>query len=84
MNSKHRAILEAIFTDPVSGNIEWRRVEALFVALGAEIVEGSGSRITILLQGRRADFHRPHPGKEALRYRIKAAREFLERAGVKP
>jgi hypothetical protein len=84
MNGKHRATLEAIFAEPVSGNIEWRRVEALFVALGAEIVEGSGSRVTILLHGRRADFHRPHPGKEALRYRIKAAREFLEKAGVKP
>ena len=88
MNGRHRATLEAIFTDPVSGNIEWRRIEALFVALGGEIVEGSGSRVTILLHGRRADFHRPHPGphpgKEALRYRIKAAREFLEKAGVKP
>ena len=84
MNSKHRATITAIFTDPVSGNILWRRVEALFVALGADIVEGSGSRITILLQGRRADFHRPHPGKEALRYQIRAVREFLEKAGVKP
>ena len=84
MNSKHRATITAIFTDPVSGNILWPRVEALFVALGADIVEGSGSRITILLQGRRADFHRPHPGKEALRYQIRAVREFLEKAGVKP
>ena len=84
MNSKHRATITAIFTDPVSGNILWRRVEALFVALGADIVEGSGSRITILLQGRRADFHSPHPGKEALRYQIRAVREFLEKAGVKP
>ena len=84
MNARHRATLETIFTDPVSGTVEWRRIEALFVALGAEIVEGSGSRMTVLLHGRRADFHRPHPGKEALRYRVKAAREFLEKAGVKP
>jgi len=36
------------------------------------------------INGKRADFHRPHPNKEALRYRVKAAREFLETAGVKP
>jgi hypothetical protein len=71
-------------SDPVMGNTEWRRIEALLVAVGAEIVEGSGSRITVLLGDLRADFHRPHPGKEALRYRVKAVRELLERAGIKP
>lgn len=44
----------------------------------------SGSWITFILHGQRADFHRPHPGKEALRYRVKDVREFLQRAGVKP
>ena len=29
-------------------------------------------------------FHRPHPGKEALRYRVQQAREFLNHIGVKP
>jgi hypothetical protein len=37
-----------------------------------------------LLNGQRADFHRPHPQKEALKYRVKATREFLENAGIKP
>ena len=32
--------------------------------------------------GRRASFHRPHPAKEALRYRVLAAREFLEKIGA--
>jgi hypothetical protein len=84
MNSRHRKTLEAIFAEPVSGTIEWRRIEALFISLGAEIVEGRGSRVTILLNGKRADFHRPHPGKEALRYQVKAARELLKKAGVAP
>jgi hypothetical protein len=53
------------------------------MALGAEAIEGRGSRITFIINGKRADFHRPHPGKEALRYRVKAIREFLEKAGVK-
>jgi hypothetical protein len=59
-------------------------IEALLVACGAELVEGSGSRISFFLNDVDADFHRPHPGTEALRYRVKAAREFLEKAGVKP
>jgi hypothetical protein len=33
-------------------------------------------------QGCKANFHRPHPGKEALRYRIKAVREFLQKIGA--
>ncbi len=84
MNNAHRKTLTTLFAEPVNGALEWRRVEALFLALGAEIVEGTGSRVTILLHGKRADFHRPHPGRESLRYRVKAAREFLEKAGVTP
>jgi HicA toxin of bacterial toxin-antitoxin, len=79
VNNKHRKTLDAVFAEPANGNIEWARIEALFVALGCEVVEGPGSSITLNWQGRRASFHRPHPGKEALRYRVKAAREFLQR-----
>ena len=82
MNSRHRKTLAAVLADPINGNLEWRRIEALLVALGCEVVEGSGSRVTFLLNGERADFHRPHPGKEALRYRVKDVRLFLQRAGV--
>ena len=84
MNSKHLKTLNIIFTDPINGNLQWRKIEALFLALGAEKDEGTGSAITFILNGKRADFHRPHPNKETLRYRIKAAREFLEKAGVQP
>lgn len=84
MNGAHRKTLIAIFAKPINGNMEWRRIEALFLALGAEIIEGNGSRVTVILNDKRADFHRPHPGKEALRYRVSAAREFLEKAGITP
>lgn len=84
MNNRHRKTLETIFLDPVSGNIKWRRIEALFLALGATKDEGAGAAVTFILNGRRADFHRPHPNKESLRYRVKAAREFLEKAGIRP
>ena len=84
MNNKHRKTLETVFLSPVLATLKWGRIEALFVALGAEIIEGSGSRVGFKLEGQRADFHRPHPGKEAKPYQIRATREFLERIGVKP
>ena len=84
MNTKQRKTLSEIFADPINGNIEWRRIEALLVALDCQVIEGSGSRITFILNGQRVDLHRPHPAKEALRYRVKDVRTFLQRAGVKP
>ena len=84
MNTKQRKTLAALFADPISGNIEWRNIESLLFALGCQMIEGNGSRVTFILDGQRADFHRPHPGKEALRYRVKDVREFLRRAGVTP
>lgn len=84
MNARQRKTLQAVFADPVNGNIEWRRIESLLVALGCKVIEGRGSRVTFLLNNERADFHRPHPGKEALRYRVKDVRKFLLRAGINP
>ena len=82
VNSKHRKTLEALMADPVNGNIGWVRIEALLVALGCRVIEGPGSAVTFEHKGRKANFHRPHPGKEALRYRVKAVREFLEKIGA--
>jgi hypothetical protein len=48
MNRRHSKTLAAVFAKPISGNIEWRRIEALFKAAGCEVIEGSGSRITII------------------------------------
>jgi len=83
MNSKHRKTLQAIFGNPVNGNIEWSRIEALFVAVGCRVVEGTGSSVTVEKNGKRAYFHRPYPQKESLRYRVADARHFLESIGVK-
>ncbi|MCL2791287.1 MAG: type II toxin-antitoxin system HicA family toxin [Desulfobulbus sp.] len=84
MNSKHRKTLTAVFAQPISGAIEWARIEALLLAIGCTVIEGSGSSVTFEKDGRKAYFHRPHPEKEALRYRVAAVREFLEQLGVRP
>lgn len=83
MNNKHRKTLDAVFADPINGNLEWSRIESVLTALGCRVIEGPGSAVTFEYSGHRANFHRPHPGKEALRYRIKAIREFLEKIGVR-
>lgn len=82
MKKKHHQTLEAIFTDPVKANIAWRDVEVLFEALGAEISEGSGSRMRVALNGMRAVFHRPHPRPETKKGAVKSVRRFLIEAGV--
>jgi len=84
VDNKRRKTLEAIFEKPERANIAWRDVEALFIALGAEISEGSGSRIRVALKGVRAVFHRPHPRKETNKGAVKSVRRLLEAAGVKP
>lgn len=84
MNSKQQRTLEVVFAEPVNGNIEWARIESLLVALGCRVVQGAGSSVSFEHQGRRATFHRPHPGKEALRYRVQALREFLQQMEVQP
>ena len=84
MKAKHRNIRAAIFADPVNGNMKWSEIEALLLALGCRVVEGAGSSVTFERDGIRAYFHRPHPDKEALRYRVKDARDFLIRLGEAP
>ncbi|WP_018237810.1 type II toxin-antitoxin system HicA family toxin [Ensifer sp. BR816] len=84
MNSKQRKTLAAVFKDTVSGNIEWAAIENLLVAAGASVIEGSGSRVKFEKDGIVASFHRPHPDKEAKRYQVRDAREFLAQIGVTP
>lgn len=84
MNSKHRKTLEVVFTDPVSGTVAWADVEGLLIAVGAQVVEGCGSRVRFVCGDAVETFHRPHPAKEAKRYQVRAARDFLERIGVIP
>jgi len=84
MNSKHRKTLIAVWNEPANGNLDWYRIEALLVALGCRVIEGPGSAVTFEYRSRKASFHRPHPGNEALRYRVKAVREYLIKIGVTP
>ena len=84
MNSKQRKTLAAVFREPVAGTITWADIESLLLAAGASLIEGSGSRVRFHKDDEVESFHRPHPAKEAKRYQVRAARDFLERIGVRP
>ncbi len=83
MNAKNRKTLIAIFQEPVRSDLNWKEIENLFKALGAEVTEGSGSRIRVALKGVRAVFHRPHPQKVTDKGALKSVRRFLITVGVK-
>jgi hypothetical protein len=42
MNSKHRKTLIVVFNDPLNGNLEWSKIEALLIAVGCRVIEGAG------------------------------------------
>jgi len=84
MNKRHQNTLDNIFKTPIPASLEWRRIETLFVALGAKTIEGRGSRVRFELNNVIATFHRPHPQKEAKQYQVRDARQFLQQAGITP
>ncbi len=84
MNKTQKNTLEGIFSDPVPTTLEWRRIESLFKAIGATVIEGNGSRVKFELNGVIATFHRPHPKKEAKPYQVRDARTFLKEVGIMP
>ena len=84
MNKRKRRILNAIFAQPISGNIKWQDVESLLKSLGAVLSERAGSRVAVLLNERVAVFHRPHPSLNMDKGAVKDVRRLLEVAGITP
>lgn len=84
MNAKHRKTLAAIMADPIPKSLPFRDVESLLRALGCDVIEGEGSRVTFLRHGRKWHTHRPHPGKETWAYQLRSLRPYLEKVAMKP
>lgn len=84
MKRKHQKTLEAVFSRPVSGNVQWRDIEALFVELGAEVGEREGSRVAVFLFGEVRVFHRPHPSPNTDKGAVASIRKWLEQHKVSP
>lgn len=84
MQKKHLKILIAIFSRPVPGSIRWKDIEALFVALGAEIQEREGSRVAVILFKQVKVFHRPHPEPTTDKGAVASVRTWLEQNNITP
>ncbi|MGA7813763.1 hypothetical protein [Caballeronia sp.] len=76
--------LELMFSRPVSANVRWADIEALFLELGATVMEREGSRIAVVLFGQVQVYHRPHPWPTTDKGAIASIRKWLESNGVKP
>ncbi len=84
MKRKHRKTLELIFSRPIRGSIKWNDIEAMFVALGAEVSEREGSRVAVFLFNEVRVFHRPHPTPDTDKGAVSSIRKWLESHGVTP
>ncbi|HMV61573.1 MAG TPA: type II toxin-antitoxin system HicA family toxin [Agitococcus sp.] len=84
MKRKHIKTLAAIFARPVSSNVQWRDVEALFKALGATIEECEGSRVAVILFGQVQVYHRPHPSRNTDKGAVASIRRWLETNDTTP
>jgi len=84
MRRSHQRTLDQIFSRPVSANIRWADIEALFLELGGELEQREGSRIEVFLFGLVRVFHRPHPSPNTDKGAVAAIRKWLDENGVHP
>ena len=84
MNKRHQRTLTDIFARPVSGSLRWADIEALFIALGAEVHEREGSRVAVLLKEEKRIFHRPHSRPTTDKGAVTSVRVWLDSLGIKP
>lgn len=84
MQRKHLKTLNIIFTKPISANIKWADIEALFIALGAQVSERAGSRIAVVLDGEVQVYHRPHPQPTTDKGAVASVRKWLDGLGYSP
>jgi HicA-like toxin of HicAB toxin-antitoxin system len=84
MKRKNRETLRQVFRRPTSGNIPWKNIESLFIALGADVSERAGSRIAVVLFGEVRVFHRPHPSPDTDKGAVASIRKWFEQHEVLP
>jgi hypothetical protein len=84
MKRRHQRVLDLVYARPISANIQWRDIEALFAELGAQIEERAGSRVSVFLFGEVRVFHRPHPSPNTDKGAVATIRKWLEQHGVQP
>jgi hypothetical protein len=83
VNRRQQRTLERIFERPTRADVRWDELSSLLRALGAEGVEGSGSRVKfVFADGPILSLHRPHPRPELRKYAVEQVRDFLADHGM--
>jgi len=76
---KHAKTLDQV--DRLNGALHWKKVEAFFKHLGADVYEGQGSTVTFVIDGVKFTADRPHPRKECGKGLVKRVRKYLRGLG---
>jgi hypothetical protein len=82
MNHRHRKVLHALFSHPVSANIDPKAVQAVFEELGADMEHTGTGRIGVKLNGQAHVFQNAHHSLS--KDEVVSIRHFLTQAGVDP
>ncbi|MEM8811014.1 MAG: hypothetical protein AAGF59_00250 [Pseudomonadota bacterium] len=83
MNHKHRKVLHALFSHPVSANIATKSVESVLSEMGGEIESRHGGRWGVRLNGHFAEFS--HESAHSLTpAQVRQLKKFIEGAGIDP
>ncbi len=78
LNRKQTKLIELVFSVPTRANIKFADIEKLLLSIGAEKIEGRGSRVGFVMgNGLKWEAHKPHPQKEAKKYQVESLRAFL-------
>jgi hypothetical protein len=83
LTGSHLRTYQTIFQHPVSHNLEWRHVRALFEHL-AEVVEQPNGNLKVTRNGQSLVLHPPRTKDVAETDEIMALRHFLERSETAP
>ncbi len=82
MSGRQVRTLRAVFAAQAPVGLPWAAIESLLIAAGCGMIGSEGSRVRFVGKRVVVTFHRPHPGKEAKRYQVRDARDFLVKIGV--
>lgn len=82
MNHKHRKVLHALFSHPVSGNINFSQVESVLKELGADMSSTHTSKVSVTLNGHTANFR--HANHSMPPQEVTQVRKFIETCGIDP
>lgn len=82
MNHHHRKILHALFSHPVSSNLDPKHVHAALEEIGAGIAHGGHGQVVVTLNGHTHGF--PAQRHSLSKEEVGELRKFLTTAGVDP